>query len=349
MQVEEVIHTSRLYSILVKERALDTREHEDLDLWPAWSKHALLSEIKSVQRTLSRKLSTLRRRPKKKRAGSDCDSNRAISPDPPQCHNNTSHPSNVRVTVSAASDHNQDVDNDDDSPAVNCGLSRLFGSFRSHHKPKPEPSDCKNPVSTKAADISHEEIVSGRDSAYFSLTLTHSDESEVEEGVSKVHDESQDSILSGNRRHAACQTEPKKNVTLLLPDTRPHHLQSHTVRIHELDNDGGIRLDPDHDISRQLDTIILQAKIQLLSSFPKYNFSINLIFSQHNRKYFINLNSSQIGDYHPTVMDIKYLFIQSQMMKLIRKWELWMNGLSMAIRDFQFDRWLYGGSNTNTP
>ena len=301
MQVEEVIHTSRLYSILVKERALDSKEHEELDLWPAWSKAALLSEIKSVQRTLSRKLSTLRRRPKRRREVRDCDSNpvRAIA----QCHTT---PPPCSVTVNDVSDHNQDVDKDDDSPAVNCGLSRLFGSFRSHHKPKPEPSECKEPVS-KTADISHEEIVSGRDSAYFSLTLTHSDESEVEEAGSKLHDDSHDSILAGNRRHAACQTEPKKNVTLLLPDTRPHHLQSHTARIHELDNDGSIHLDPDLDISRQLDTIILQAKIHLLSSFPRYNFSINIIFSQHNRKYFINLNSSQIGNYYPTVMDIKYL------------------------------------------
>jgi len=301
MQVEEVIHNSRLYSILVKERALDQEEHE---FFSPWSRHAVLSEIKSVQRSLSRKFSTLRKR--RRRKEDDCDNNNtsAIT----KCHSNQ-----IRVTISPdTTEHDNDEagDSGDSGPVVNCSLSRLFGSFRSSHKTRDDAvtggDEAGEVVSkeavTKTGDISHDEIVSGRDSAYFSLTLASDDSlaDEAAEADHRVHDESGDSLLVSGRKHQASQTEPKKNVTLVLPDTstpdKPFgiHLQTQTVKIKK-QSPGNIRPGPDGNISCQLDTIILQAKIHLLSRFPKYNVTINIIFSP-SRKYFMNLSSSLIGD-----------------------------------------------------
>ena len=297
--MEEVIHNSRLYSILVKERALEQEEHE---FFSPWSRHAVLSEIKSVQRSLSRKFSTLRKR-RRRRKEDDCDNNNtsAIT----KCHSNQ-----IRVTISPDTTEHDNDEAGDSGPVVNCSLSRLFGSFRSSHKTRDDAvtrgDEAGEVVSreavTKTGDISHDEIVSGRDSAYFSLTLA-SDESLADEAAEPghgAHDESGDSLVVSGRKHQASQTEPKKNVTLVLPDTstpdKPFgiHLQTQTQKIKK-QSPSNIRPGPDGNISCQLDTIILQAKIHLLSRFPKYNVTINIIFSP-SRKYFMNLSSSLIGE-----------------------------------------------------
>ena len=50
MQVEEVIHNSRLYSILIKERHGEKIEGEEELFFSPWSRNGFLSEIKTVQR-----------------------------------------------------------------------------------------------------------------------------------------------------------------------------------------------------------------------------------------------------------------------------------------------------------
>ena len=302
MQVEEVIHSSRLYSILVRER-LGDRVEEEADLFSSpWTRHGFISDIKSVQRTLSRKFSTLRRKRKKEDGpyfDKHCD-------DEPSAIDAPHAEEPVRVTRK----RNSSINSNCSLVANNCtggkSLSRIFGSFRQSFRRgqggKTDEHENTAKDGTKlAADQSHEEIISGRDSAYFSLTFTSASESENEE-PSKTCDESfkippiATSTLI--KKDKGCQTEPKKNVTLLLPDTRSPskpfgvHLQTRTVKIRPPVHD--IRYLPDGDNSWQVDTIFQVAKVHLISNFPKFNLSINLIFSP-SRKHFISLSSSTIG------------------------------------------------------
>ena len=48
--MEEVIHNSRLYSILIKERHGEKIEGEEELFFSPWSRNGFLSEIKTVQR-----------------------------------------------------------------------------------------------------------------------------------------------------------------------------------------------------------------------------------------------------------------------------------------------------------
>lgn len=318
--MEEVIHNSRLYSILVRERLGDKQEEEEL--FSPWSRHGFVSEIKSVQKTLSRKFSSLRRKRKKEDVSShikNCDNNDnksaikdsiATGVNDDNCDDsklNYFSCHEIRKTTRTRKSSNCSV------TANTCtggkSLSRIFGSFRqSFRQAKSDESENTLRGATKVADQSHEEIISGRDSAYFSLTLTSS-ESENEEAF-KPGDESQDSLKGviahhdhpsfQGKRHQGCQTEPKKNVTLLLPNTRTPsrpfgiHLQTETVRIQPHQHEHH-HLHPEGDISYQVDTIVQVAKVHLLSNFPKFHLSINIIFSP-STKCFMSLNSSTIGD-----------------------------------------------------
>ena len=315
--MEEVIHNSRLYSILVRER-LSGDKNEEEELFSPWSRHGFVSEIKSVQKTLSRKFSSLRRKRKKEEVShnKNCDNNdnkSAIKDSIATGVNDNCDDSKlnyfscheIRKTTRTRKSSNCSV------TATNCtggkSLSRIFGSFRqSFRQAKSDESENTLRGATKVADQSHEEIISGRDSAYFSLTLTSS-ESENEEAF-KPGDESQDSLKSvtahqdhpsfQGKRHQGCQTEPKKNVTLLLPNTRSPsrpfgiHLQTETVRIQPHQHEH--QLYPEGDISYQVDTIVQVAKVHLLSNFPKFHLSINIIFSP-STKCFMSLTSSTIG------------------------------------------------------
>ena len=346
--MEEVIHNSRLYSILVRERVSGEKLGEDEDgaaLAP-WSTTGLISDIRSVRRTLSRKFSSLRHRRKRKKedGGSQqqqqqqdtnyCDNEpSAITGDTSAAHSSKVRSSDgsriKRHTKHHDSSNCYTTGSEDESAAeedtaTNCyggtggkSLSRIFGSFR--HSFRHGKSDdragsgkpgCKDPANDtgKAADQSHEEILSGRDSAYFSLTFTSASESENEDSShnhnNRICDESRDSIKSASlppapaRKHQSCQTEPKKNVTLVLPDTRspghPYglHLQTRTVRIRAPRHEH--RLEPAGDTSWQLETIVHVAKVHLVSSFPRFRVSIDIIFSP-SMKCFMSLSSSTIG------------------------------------------------------
>ena len=346
MQVEEVIHNSRLYSILVRERVSGEKLGEDEDgaaLAP-WSTTGLISDIRSVRRTLSRKFSSLRHRRKRKKedGGSHqqqqdtnyCDNEpSAITGDTSAAHSSKVRSSDgsriKRHTKHHDSSNCYTTGSEDESAAeedtaTNCyggtggkSLSRIFGSFR--HSFRQGKSDggggdgnpSKDPAKDtgKAADQSHEEILSGRDSAYFSLTFTSASESENEDSShnhnnNRICDESRDSIKSVSlppapaRKHQSCQTEPKKNVTLVLPDTssptHPYglHLQTRTVRIRAPRHEH--RLEPAGDTSWQLETIVHVAKVHLVSSFPRFRVSIDIIFSP-SMKCFMSLSSSTIG------------------------------------------------------
>ena len=136
-----------------------------------------------------------------------------------------------------------------------------------------------------------------------SLQTFRQSESENEEAT-RICDESHDSIKISVtppvatstlvKKDQGCQTEPKKNVTLLLPGTRSPsrpfgvHTQMQSVKIHD------IRYLPEGDISWQVDTIFHVAKVHLVSNFPKFNLSINIIFSP-SRKHFMSLTTSTIG------------------------------------------------------
>ena len=324
MQVEEVIHSSRLYSILVRER-LGAGTEEEAELFSSpWTRHGFISEIKSVQRSLSRKFSTLRRKRKKEDgpySDKHCDNDEPSAIDDEACSRpiRGQYPGHVtspdqseepgRVTRKRTSSNNSNCS----LVANNCtggkSLSRIFGSFRQSFrlgqgaKPDDEHENAdKDGTKLPAADQSHEEIISGRDSAYFSLTFTSDSENEES---SKICDESRESFKTPPiatstliKKDKGCQTEPKKNVTLLLPDTRSPskpfgvHLQTQTVKIRPPIHD--IRYLPDGDNSWQVDTIFQVAKVHLISNFPKFNLSINLIFSP-SRKHFVSLSSSTIG------------------------------------------------------
>lgn len=331
--MEEVIHSSRLYSILVRER-LDNGEREDeADLFTSpWSRHGFLSEIKSVQRTLSRKFSTLRRK-RKKEDGPYCDKhcdNEPSAIDDPTTDTGAAKP--VHVTRKRTSSNNSNCS----LVANNCtggrSLSRIFGSFRQSFRlgqgEKTDEQENTAKDGTKlAADQSHEEIISGRDSAYFSLTFTSASDSENEES-SKICDDRRESFKTPPiatstliKKDKGCQTEPKKNVTLLLPDTRSPskpfgvHLQTRTVKIRPPVHD--IRYLPDGDNSWQVDTIFQVAKVHLISNFPKFNLSINLIFSP-SRKHFMSLSSSTIGS---LMFDLNRILFSPQLPNIVT-WEV---------------------------
>jgi len=337
MQVEEVIHSSRLYSILVRER-LGDRTDEDGDLFSSpWTRHGFLSEFKSVQRTLSRKFSTLRRKRKKEDGpyfDKHCDNEPSAIDAGASCIR-TEEP--ARVTRNRNSSHNSNCS----LVANNCtggkSLSRIFGSFRqSFRQGRGEKSDEHENTAkdgTKlTADQSHEEIISGRDSAYFSLTFTSASESENEESHSKICDEHRASFKSALtpppiatstliKKDKGCQTEPKKNVTLLLPDTRSPskpfgvHLQTQTVKIRPPLHD--TRYLPDGDSSWQMDTIFQVAKVHLVSNFPKFNLSINIIFTP-SRKHFTSLSSSTIGN---LMFDLNRILFSPQLPHIVT-WEV---------------------------
>ena len=188
--MEEVIHNSRLYSILVRER-LSGDKNEEEELFSPWSRHGFVSEIKSVQKTLSRKFSSLRRKRKKEEVShnKNCDNNdnkSAIKDSIATGVNDNCNDSKlnyfpcheIRKTTRTRKSSNCSV------TATNCtggkSLSRIFGSFRqSFRQAKSDESENTLRGATKVADQSHEEIISGRDSAYFSLTLTSSESEKV--------------------------------------------------------------------------------------------------------------------------------------------------------------------------
>jgi len=336
MQVEEVIHNSRLYSILIKERHGEKIEGEEELFFSPWSRNGFLSEIKTVQRTLSRKFTSFRRKRKREDARhEDCDPNTSAI----KTNVCLSEQSKLKV-IACKSGKNENSSCNNSVTGTNCtggkSLSRIFGSFRQSFRQVKNGDElednCKD--TTKNADQSLEEIISGRDSAYFSLTLTSTD-SENEDGSHALNAYSlySESGKPRNRNHGSiksvtppratsslgpcgqespresprpvrtrnqgCQTEPKKNVTLLLPNTstpsKPFgiHLQTQTVNLRSPSFDH--HLHPDGDISWQLDTITQVAKVHLMSNFPKFNLSINIIFSP-SVKCFMSLSSSTIGD-----------------------------------------------------
>ena len=320
MQVEEVIHTSRLYSILVREREAEQGEEEVLS--SPWTRHGFISEIKSVQRTLSRKFSTLRRRKRKREDGpyhdKQCDNEPSAIDAPaaggPRCER-VGDSTRLKVPASVTKKRNSSNNSNCSLAATNCtggaSLSRIFGSFRQsfrHGGKSDEEQENTDKDGAKLADQSHEEtVISGRDSAYFSTTFTSASESENEEAT-RICDESHDSIKISVtppvatstlvKKDQSCQTEPKKNVTLLLPGTRspsrPFGVQTQmqSVKIRHPVHD--IRYLPEGDISWQVDTIFHEAKVHLVSNFPKFNLSINIIFSP-SRKHFMSLTTSTIG------------------------------------------------------
>lgn len=293
MQTEEVINTSRLYTILLTERLTDGEEEREHDLLAHWSGEALISEIKHVKRTLSRKLSTIRRRRRK------ADQSHDISSDKSAIRLRTCQKSaKLAVIASSVPDKQTDSRSDSSSQSVttNCypNISTLVGTFRRSFRHD-------RPGSGKQEQA--EEVTSGRDSAYFSLNQTSS-ESEAEES-SKLCDETLESLpvsvtpptlTSSLLRN---KTEPKKNVTLLLPKTKTKqkpfgiHLQTEVVAIQPAKHE--IRLVPDGDVFWQLESIVQVSKVHLVSNFPRYGVSIEIIFSQPPQAILMSLSSDVIG------------------------------------------------------
>lgn len=300
MQTEEVIHTSRLYTILVTDRLTDGDEAQDL--FAHWTKEALISEIKHVKRTLSRKLSTLRRG----RRRADCS--HEVQSDKSAIKLTSCEPATKLAVIACSGSGNQtDTRSVSSSRSLttNCtaNFSRLFGSFRRSVR------DDRGEEESRSKTDHPEEITSGRDSAYFSLTQTSS-ESEAGDS-SKLCDDTLDSlplsitppILTSSlvrRKQSRTKTEPKKNVTLLLPKTKTKqkpfgiHLQTEVVAIQPTEHE--IRLNPDGDIFWQLDSIIQVTKVHLVSNFPRYGLSIEIIFSQPPQAILMSLSSDVIGD-----------------------------------------------------
>merc|ERR1712241_1523926 len=137
-----------------------------------------------------------------------------------------------------------------------------------------------------------------------------SSESEAEDS-SKVGDETLDSIqlsltpsiITGSllrTKQARTPAEPKKNVTLLLPKNKTkqkpfgQHLQTEVVSIHPSKHQ--FRLSPDGDVFWQLDSIIQVSKVHLVSNFPRYGVSIEIIFAQPPQAVLMSLSSDVIGD-----------------------------------------------------
>jgi len=289
MQTEEVINTSRLYSILLTERPTDVQEEHDL--LAHWSGGALLSEIKHVKRTLSRKLSTIRRGRRK------ADQSHDISSDKSAIKLRTCQ---KLAKLSPLSRSDKRSQTSSESPTTTCypDLSSLVGTFTRtlrHDRPKQDQT---------------EELTSGRDSAYFSLNQTSS-ESEAEgqacdetlETVESLPVSRTPSALTTSllrTSSSAVKTEPKKNVTLLLPKTKTKqkpfgiHLQTEVVAIQQPEHE--IRLNPDGDVAWQLESIVQVSKVHLVSNFPRYGVSIEIIFSQPPQAILMSLSSDVIGD-----------------------------------------------------
>ena len=307
MQTEEVVHTSRLYSILLTERTSDSEEQAlHQDLFPHWSKDALISEIKQVKRTLSRKLSTIRRGRQRTDPRHDISSDKsAIKPATSQPATNvpviaSSGPGKPRDARSRSSQGSTETDG-----RTKCGpnLSRIFGSFRRSLRQEREEAGPGSKLTEH-----QEEITSGRDSAYFSLNQTSS-ESEAGDS-SKLGDETLDSIQLSltpsiitssllRTKQDRTNAEPKKNVTLLLPKNRAKqkpfgpHLQTEVVSIHPTKHQ--FRLGPDGDVFWQLDSILQVSKVHLVSNFPRYDVSIEIIFAQPPQAVLMSLSSDVIG------------------------------------------------------
>ena len=301
MQTEEVVHTSRLYSILLTERTSDSEDHQALhqDLFPHWSKAALISEIKQVKRTLSRKFSTIRRGRLRPEPRHDVPSDKSAIKPPPR-HPATS--GSWGKETEAPSRSSQDSEESGETRGCGPNLSRIFGSLRRSHRQEREEAG-------RTSQTEHqEEITSGRDSAYFSLNQTSS-ESEAEDS-SKVGDDTLDSIQLSltpsiitssllRTKPERSHTEPKKNVTLLLPKTKTKHkpfglhLQTEVVSIKP--NKHQLRLSPDGDVFWQLDSILQVSKVHLVSNFPRYGVSIEIIFCQPPQAVLMSLSSDVIG------------------------------------------------------
>ena len=296
MQTEEVINTSRLYNILLTERNTDGEEERDQDLFAHWSKEALISEIKHVKRTLSRKLSTIRRGRRK-----TVDCSRDISSDKSAIKVTPCQPA-AKFPAVASQQTGDSSDTTSQSETTKCtgNFSRLFGSFRRLRHDRGEAGSGKIDQP--------EEVTSGRDSAYFSLNQTSS-ESEAEDS-SKLCDETLDSlplsvtppILTSSlvrSKHIRTKTEPKKNVTLLLPKTKTKqkpfgiHLQTEVVAIQPSKHE--LRLNPDGDVFWQVDSIVQVSKVHLVSNFPRFGVSIEIIFSQPPQAILMSLSSDVIG------------------------------------------------------
>ena len=311
MQTEEVVLTSRLYSILLTERTSDS---EDLaihqDLFPHWSKEALISEIRQVKRTLSRKFSTIRRGRLRTEPRHDISSDKSAIK-PATCQPATKFPviacSGPAKQTEARSPSSESSEGSRETVRPGrCGpnLSRIFGSFRRslRHEREKEGQSCKSDH--------QEEVTSGRDSAYFSLNQTSS-ESEAGDS-SKVGDDTLDSIqlslspsvITGSllrTKQERTKREPKKNVTLLLPKNKTKHkpfglhLQTEVVTVHPTKHQ--FRLSPDGDVYWQLDSILQVSKVHLVSNFPRYGVSIEIIFSQPPQAILMSLSSDVIGKY----------------------------------------------------
>ena len=313
MQTEEVIHTSRLYSILLTERTSDSEDQAlHQDLFPHWSKAALISEIKLVKRTLSRKLSTIRRGRLVTEPRHDISSDKSAIK-PPTCQPATQFPvipSSGSGKQTEARSRSSEESREETDGTTKCGpnLSRIFGSFRRslrHEREEAGPS-CK-------LTEQQEEITSGRDSAYFSLNQTSS-ESEAGDS-SKVGDDTQDSIQLSltpsiitssllRTKQDRTNAEPKKNVTLLLPKNKTkqkpfgRHLQTEVVSIHPTKHQ--FRLSPDGDVFWQLDSILQVSKVHLVSNFPRFGVSIEIIFCQPPQAILRSLSSDVIGKHQAT-------------------------------------------------
>jgi len=309
MQTEEVVHTSRLYSILLTERTSDSEEQAlHQDLFPHWSKDALISEIKQVKRTLSRKLSTIRRGRLRTDPRHDiCSDKSAIKPVTSQPATkfpviSSSGPGKPREARSRSSQASTETDG-----RTQCGpnLSRIFGSFRRSLRHEREEAGPGSKLTEH-----QEEITSGRDSAYFSLNQTSS-ESEAGDSSKVGGDDTLDSIQLSlapsiitssllRTKQERTPAEPKKNVTLLLPKNKTKqkpfglHLQTEVVSIHPTKHQ--FRLSPDGDVFWQLDSILQVSKVHLVSNFPRFDVSIEIIFAQPPQAVLMSLSSDVIGD-----------------------------------------------------
>ena len=296
MQTEEVINTSRLYSILLTERPTDVQEEHDL--LAHWSGGALLSEIKHVKRTLSRKLSTIRRGRRKADQSHDISSDKSAIK-PPPCQPATKFP----VIAPTPGPGKQTVARSSSSQGSTetvrggrCGpdLSRIFGSFRRRRRQERERGGCKTEQ--------QEEVRSGRDSAYFSLNQTSSESEAGDDTLDSIQLSLPPSVVTSSllrTKQERTNTEPKKNVTLLLPKNKTkqkpfgQHLQTEVVSVQPTKHQ--FRLSPDGDVFWQLDSILQVSKVHLVSNFPRYGVSIEIIFAQPPQAILMSLSSDVIG------------------------------------------------------
>ena len=299
MQTEEVVHTSRLYSILLTERPSDSEDPHFH--FPHWSKDALISEIRQVKRTLSRKFSTIRRGRLRTEPRHDISSDKSAIK-PPPCQPATKFP----VIAPTPGPGKQTVARSSSSQGSTetvrggrCGpdLSRIFGSFRRSRRQEREERErggCKTEQ--------QEEVRSGRDSAYFSLNQTSSESEAGDDTLDSIQLSLPPSVVTSSllrTKQERTNTEPKKNVTLLLPKNKTKqkpfglHLQTEVVSVQPTKHQ--FRLSPDGDVFWQLDSILQVSKVHLVSNFPRYGVSIEIIFAQPPQAILMSLSSDVIG------------------------------------------------------